>query len=314
MYDTLIIGGGPAGAAAAVYAARKKIKTIIITKGFGGQSEVSDSIENWIGEKKITGSEFAKMLEEHVRAQEDIDVKKGEEVKDVKELEKGFEVITNKEKYRAKTIIVCSGGRRRKLKVPGAEKFEGKGISYCATCDAPLFRDKSVAVVGGGNAGLEAVIDLKPYAKKIYLLNLKEKPTGDPVTLKDVKKIDKSTIINNADTQKIIGDKMVSGLEYKDLKNDKTEKLDIQGVFVEIGSVPNSGIVKNIVKTNDHGEIIADDKTQKTSKEGIYAAGDVTDEIYKQNNIAAGDAVKAALACYNYLLNIKRKSPAAESN
>jgi NADH-dependent peroxiredoxin subunit F len=313
IYDVIIIGGGPAGSSAAVYASRKKIKTLLITDSFGGQSVVSDKIGNWIGEIEISGPELAKKLENHVKAQEDIDIKEGEKAVKVKKSENIFEVLTNKNnKFQTKTVIVCTGGRRRKLKVPGAEKYDGKGISYCSTCDAPLFKDKAVAVVGGGNAGLEAVIDLFPYAKEIYLLNRGLKPTGDPATLEEVKKSKKTTIINNADTVEISGDLLVNGLKYKNLESGEIKELMIGGIFIEIGSLPNSEIVKDLVETDEYGEIIIEHQTSSTSVPGIFAAGDVIDEIYKQNSIAVGDAVRAALSAYNYLLNIKKKSPAKE--
>ena len=220
IYDIIIIGGGPAGAAAGVYSARKKLKTLVITDNFGGQSLVSDSIENWIGVKKMTGLEFAKMLEEHVRAHEDVEIKMPERAVSVKEAENGYEISTDKNNiYQSKALIVTSGGRRRRLGVPGEDKFGGRGVSYCSTCDAPVFRNKPVAVIGGGNAGLEVVIDLMPYASKIYLISNKELLTGDPSIQEEIKKSDKTSVIINADIQEILGDKFVSGLKYFD-KND----------------------------------------------------------------------------------------------
>ena len=315
MYDLIIIGGGPAGAAAGVYAGRKKIKTLLITESFGGQSIVSDSIENWIGIKKITGLDLAKTLENHVRAYENVEIKMPGKAVAVKSAQggpgSGWEISTDNGKvYQAKALIIASGGRRRRLNIPGEDKFNGKGVSYCSTCDAPVFRDKNVAVIGGGNAGLEAAIDLIPYASKIYIINHGPKLTGDPLTQEEVKKSPKVVIINNAETQKIIGDKFVSGIKYLDKSDNQIKELPLEGVFVEIGSVPNSEIVKDIVETNKAGEIIVDHQTGATSKPGIFAAGDVTDEIYKQNNISAGDGIAAALSAYNYLLNIKKQSPA----
>ena len=311
MYDLIIIGGGPAGAAAGVYAGRKKIKTLLITESFGGQSIVSDSIENWIGIKKITGLDLAKTLENHVRAYENVEIKIPGKAVAVKEISGGWGISTDKDGvYQSKTLLVASGGRRRRLNIPGEDKFNGKGVSYCSTCDAPVFMDKNVAVIGGGNAGLEAAIDLIPYASKIYIINHGPKLTGDPLTQEEVKKSPKIVIINNAETQKIIGDKFVSGIKYLDKSDNQIKELPLEGVFVEIGSVPNSEIVKDIVETNKAGEIIVDHQTGATSKPGIFAAGDVTDEIYKQNNISAGDCIAAALSAYNYLLNIKKQSPA----
>ena len=317
MYDVIIIGGGPAGAAAGVYSARKKLKTLFISEGFGGQSLVSDDIENLVGIKKMTGFELAKMLEEHVRAYENVEIKMPEKAVSVKEIsdglpvQAGWEVGTDKNNvYQTKALIVVSGGRRRRLNVSGEDKFEGKGVSYCSTCDAPLFKDKIVAVIGGGNAGAEAAIDLLPYAPKIYLINRGSELTADPLIVEEIKKSPKIVIINNAETQEIIGDKFVSGLKYLDKQGSGQKELALDGVFVEIGSVPNSEFVKALVETNRAGEIIVDHKTGATSRPGIFAAGDVTDEIYKQNNISAGDGVTAALSAYNYLLNIKKQSPA----
>lgn len=327
MYDLIIVGGGPAGAAAGVYAGRKKMKTLLITDSFGGQSIVSDSIENWIGIKKISGFELAKMLEEHVKSYEGVEIKNGEKVVSVKEKEMkdnfsaqdgsafGFEVSTDKGGiYQSKTLIVASGGRRRRLNIPGEDKFDGKGVSYCSTCDAPLFGNKEVAVIGGGNAGLESVIDLIPYASKVYIINRGPKLTGDSLTQEEVKKSPKVDIINNAQTQEILGEQFVMAIKYTDNVSGQVKELPVGGVFVEIGSIPNSEFMKGLVLMNKAGEIIVDHRTSATSRPGIFAAGDVTDEIYKQNNISAGDAIAAALSAYNYLYNIKKQSPAFSAN
>lgn len=304
IYDVVIIGAGPAGVAAAVYAARKKLKTLLITDSFGGQSIVSDSIQNWIGEPHISGFDLAKKLEEHVRSLGDaVEIKMPERAT---KIEEGFVVTTDQgNKYESKTIILVAGARRRKLNIPGEAKFEGKGVVYCSTCDAPLFGGKTVAVVGGGNAGLEAVVDLFPYAKKIYLIVRSDSMKGDPVTQEEIKKNNKVEIIYNALSQEILGEKFVSGLKYQDSKTNEVKTLDVDGVFVEIGSVPNSEIAKGLVEINQIGEIIVNSKHSTTSHPGIFAAGDITDDPYKQNNISVGDAVKAALAAYNYILKNK---------
>ena len=313
MYDLIIIGGGPAGAAAGVYAGRKKLKTLLITEEWGGQSLVSSSIENWIGTVSISGFELAQALERHVRAQEGIEIVSSDKVSAIGGISGGFEVKTEKgSKYQSKTLIVASGGRRRHLGIPGEDKFNGRGVVYCSTCDAPIFKDKDVAVVGGGNAGLEAVIDLFPYASKIYLINRKPDLIGDPLTQEEVKKSPKVTIINNAQTQEIFGDQFVNGIKYLDKQDNQIKEIKLEGVFVEIGSVPNSEFTGGLLEMNKVGEIIVDHKTGATSHNGIFAAGDVTDEIYKQNNISAGDGIAAALSAYNYLLNIKKQSPAYE--
>jgi len=317
MYDLIIIGGGPAGVAAGVYAARKKIKVLLVAKEFGGQSLVSDNIENWIGSKKITGFELAQMLEEHLRAQEDLEIIDGEIVTKVEKLnaageEPRFKVTTESgTAYETKTVFLAVGSRRRRLGVPGEDKFEGKGVVYCSTCDAPVFKGKTVVVVGGGNSGLEAVVDLFPYADKIYLLHRSESFRGDPVTQDEVFSNPKVEMVLNAETTEVLGDRVVEGLKYRDKKTGEEKELKVQGVFVEIGSVPNSEIVKDLVTLDKYGEVVVDHKTQATSQKGIWAAGDITDVLYKQNNISAGDAVKAVLNIYDYLKSLSR--PAAKS-
>lgn len=321
MYDTIIIGGGPAAAAAAVYAARKKMSGLLITDSFGGQSIVSDDIQNWIGEPHIAGWELAGKLDKHARSYPDVlAVNDGERATGVREISCNedricdFEVATDKgKKYQSKTIIVASGARRRKLGIPGEEEFNGKGVAYCSTCDAPLFKDKAVAVVGGGNAGLEAVIDLLPYAAKIYLVEYGEAIKGDAVTQAEIQKNSKVEVILNTQTQAVLGEKMVSGLKCVNRKTNEVRTLDVGGIFVEIGSVPNSEIVKGLVEIDKFGQIIIDAKFATTSHQGIFAAGDVTDDPFKQNNISVGDGVRAALSAYDYLLKRKKMSPAAET-
>ncbi|MBI2054905.1 MAG: FAD-dependent oxidoreductase [Candidatus Sungbacteria bacterium] len=314
MYDVIIIGGGPAAAGAAVYVARKKLKTLMIVGEFGGQSMISSSIENWIGDSILTGFDLAQKLERHVRAQAGVEVLSPELATSVLEIPGGFKVdVKSGKSFETKTVILASGSRRRRLGVPGEQKFEGKGVVFCSTCDAPLFGGKAVAVVGGGNAGLEAVVDLLPYAEKIYLLVRGDALKGDQITQDEVKKNPRVGIIYSALTQEILGEEYVTGLRYKDTKTNEVRDIKADGVFVEIGAVPNSEIVKGLVEMNAAGEVIIDHKTGATSGPGIFAAGDVTDEIYKQNNISVGDAVKAALSAYNYLLGMKRQSPASES-
>lgn len=311
MYDIIIIGGGPAAISSGIYSARKKLNSLLITDSFGGQSIVSDSIENWIGDEAIGGFELAQKLERHLRAQEGIEINIGETVEKVLEDGENFIVKTNKAEYGTKAVMVTSGGRRRRMGIPGEDKFDGKGVAFCSTCDAPLFREKEVAVIGGGNSGIEAVVDLLPYAKKIILINNTEKLKGDPQTIEDIAGNEKVEIIYNAQVKEVRGDKLVEALVYG--QNEEEKVLNVQGVFVEIGSVPNSEIVADLVELNNYKEIVADHRTYETSHKGIYAAGDVTDEIYKQNNIAAGDAITATLSAYNYILNLDKKSPAHDT-
>jgi len=301
MYDVVIIGGGPAAVAAGVYAARKKLKSAVVADAFGGQSLVSSDIQNWIGTKSVSGLEFAKMLEDHLRAQEAIDIINDFVIK-VDKSGNNFKIYTKSEKiFDSRTILVASGSRRRKLNVPGEKELEGRGVSYCSTCDAPLFKDKITAVIGGGNAGLEAVLDLLAYSPKIYLLEYSDKLKGDPMTQDKIKADKRVEIILRAKVSQILGEKFVSGLQYEDLTTGKLKELMLDGIFVEIGSVPNSDFVKDLVQTNQYGEIVVNPKTQQTSQAGIWAAGDVCDVLYKQNNIAAGDAIKAILNIVDYL-------------
>lgn len=303
MRDLIIIGGGPAGVAAGVYAARKKIKTLLIAENFGGQSLVSADVQNWIGTKSLSGLDLAKNLEEHLRAQENIEIIDGDLVERVEKLDSnGFNVFTkNGKSFETKTALICSGSRHKKLGVPGEDKLNGKGVVYCSTCDAPLFGGKTVAVVGAGNAGLEAVRDLFSYAKKIYLLVRSDKVKGDPITFEEVKVNSKVEILYQAEVKEILGDNSVMGIKYLDKNKNQSEELKLDGVFVEIGTVPNSDIVKELVKLDQRGQIIVDHKTQMSSLPGIWAAGDVSDVLYKQNNISAGDAIKAVLNIYDYL-------------
>jgi alkyl hydroperoxide reductase subunit F len=312
-YDTIIIGGGPAGAAAAVYAARKRLKTLIITEKFGGQSSVSSQIENWIGEVSITGEELAKKLEEHVRAQKDLEIKVGEKVTEVKELQDCiFEVRTDKDDtYWSKTLIVASGGRRKHLEVPGEERLDGKGLAYCTTCDAPFFEGLDVAVVGSGDAAMESVIDLAAYARKIYLLIRGEELKADPLNKKKATSFDKVHLIKNVEVEEIVGDKTVTGLRYRQKDTNEKKELEVKGVFVAIGASPNSGFIEHMVEVNEAGEVLIDFKAAETSKKGVFAAGNVTNDPFKQNNIAAGDGVRAAISAYAYVMDFKKYSPCA---
>jgi alkyl hydroperoxide reductase subunit F len=314
LYDTIIIGGGPAGAAAAVYAARKRLRTLLLTPDFGGQSLVSAGIQNWIGEISITGRELGEKLRKHVEAQKGVEIKTPARAIAVSERSGCiFEVETNKGNvYQAKTVIVASGGRRKHLQVPGEDRLEGQGVAYCSTCDAPFFQSRDVAVVGSGNSALETVIDLAQYAGKIYLLVRGDRLKGDPAMQEKLLKFEQLQILTQTEVEEILGDKNVNGLRYKDQMSGKAQTLEVKGVFVAIGSVPNSDFVRGLVDTNQAGEILVDHKTSQTSKKGIFAAGDVTNDPFKQNNISAGDGIRAALSAYHYILDIQRYSPCAE--
>ena len=288
--------------AAGVYAARKKMKTLVIAKEFGGQSLVSPDIQNWIGTKSISGLELAKNLEEHLRAQQDIEILAGDLVKKVEKAGNNFKLETEAGKsFETKTVLVASGSRHRRLGIPGEDKLDGKGVAWCATCDAPLFSGKDVAIIGAGNSALEAVRDLSGYANKLYLLVRSEKIKGDPITYEEVKNNPKVEIITMSEAQEILGDNFVSGLKYSDKKTGEAKQLEVGGVFVEIGAVPNVEFLGDLVEKNKFNEITVNCETQETSQPGIWAAGDASSVRYKQNNISAGDAVKAVLHIYDYL-------------
>ncbi len=302
MYDLVIVGGGPGGVAAGIYAARKKIKAALITKDFGGQSVVSLDIQNWIGTPSISGFDLAKNLEAHVRAQDGLTIIDGDLAVSVEKKERGFLVTTeNGQTLETKTILVCSGSHHKKLNVPGEDQLNGRGVAYCSTCDAPLFSGKTVAVVGAGNAGLEAVRDLLHYASKVYMLVRTDKVRGDALTFDTIKQDPKVEIIYFAQTQEILGKETVTGIKYLNTQDNQVRELPLDGVFVEIGSAPNSDFLGTLVEKTPAGEIVVNPLNQQTSQSGIWAAGDVTMLPYRQNNISAGDAVKALLNIQDYL-------------
>jgi len=303
MYDLIILGGGPAGISAGIYASRKKINALLITKDFGGQSIVAAKIENFIGSKEISGIELAKTLEEHLRAQNSIEIKEGVSVIAVKKADSGYEVEdSNGSKYLSKNLLITIGSSYKKLSVIGEKEFAGKGVFYCSICDAPLMKGKPAVVIGGGNSGLDAVMDLLPYASDVYLLNRSELK-GDAVLQEKIKADPKVKIITNVGIEEIFGDMLVSGLKYKELNSGEIKTLDVSGIFVEIGYSPNTELVKDLVNLSERGEIIVDHKTMQTSAPGIWAAGDITDGLYNQINTSIGDGIKAVLNIYNSLKN-----------
>ncbi|HUD03982.1 MAG TPA: FAD-dependent oxidoreductase [Candidatus Paceibacterota bacterium] len=294
-YDLAIIGGGPAGVAAGVYASRKRLKTVFITKDFGGQSSVSEEVQNWIGTTKISGIDLAQNLKNHLLAYagDVVDVKEGETCDSISKNKDGFVVKTKTGTYEVKTILITTGSHRRKLTVPGAEEFENKGITYCASCDGPLFADQDVAIVGGGNAAFDSAAQLLAYCKSVTLLNRSDDFRADPATVKKVLSNPKMHAVTNAQLVKIVGNKFVTGLTYKNAESGEMKDLAVTGIFAEIGSLPTTEFAKSLVKIDEYNRIVVDPRTQMTSLAGIWAAGDCTDGLYHQNNIAAGDAVKA---------------------
>lgn len=300
-YDLIIIGGGPAGTAAGIYASRKRLKTVLITDEFGGQSKVSEDIQNWIGTISIPGKELAENLKKHLQAyaEDIVDIVEGEKIEELTQTGKSFTAITKSgKKYNGKNVLIASGATRKKLPVPGAEKFDNKGLTYCASCDGPLFKDMDVVVIGGGNAGFETAAQLLAYTKSVTLLCRKPICKADPVTVKKVTANPKMKMLTESEITEVKGDKFVTGILYKDLKTGEIKDIPARGIFVEIGNIPSTDFAKDIVETDNYKRIITNPKNQQTSTSGIWAAGDVTDELYHQNNIAAGDAVKAVEDIY----------------
>jgi thioredoxin reductase len=302
IYDLAIIGGGPAGVAAGVYAARKKIKTVLITESFRGQSAVAGEIQNWIGTTSISGEELAKNLENHLKSYDkDVNIRENETVKEVKKGSDFFEIISNKAVYQSKTILITTGSLHRKLNIKGADNYEGKGIVYCATCDAPMFGGLDVAVIGGGNSAFEAALQLLSYAKSITIMQRSDFK-AEPIIMEKILSNPKVKALTNVDLLEIKGDKFVTGLIYKNKNETEIKELSVSGIFVEIGQSPSVDFIEHgLVKLDDKEQIIVDPKNQKTGTPGIWAAGDCTDGLYKQNNIAVGDAVKAVEDIYRYL-------------
>lgn len=296
MYELVIVGAGPAGMTAAVYAARKMIDTLVVSKDVGGQVAISSMIENYVGFQFITGPELTKKFEEHME-HFNLEVKEGEEVKKIDRRSDGFNIITDLNSYESKAVIVASGRKPRRLNVLGEDELIGRGLAYCATCDAPLFGGKDVAVVGGGNSGFEAVLQLMKIASKVYLIELSSELRGDPIMLEKIKANKNVTIMTNTRTKEILGEQMVQGLKIE--RDGKDEVLKLQGVFVEIGWLPSSDFI-GIAEKNDFNEILVNERCE-TSVPGLFAAGDVTCVPEKQIIIAAGEGAKAALSAFNFL-------------
>lgn len=296
MFDLVIIGGGPAGTAASVYAARKQLKTCLIVKEWGGQSNVSSDIQNWIGTPHISGSELAESFKRHVYEHRGsfLEIKEGNFVSKVQKETEGFSVLLDSgEKIISKTVLITTGSSRRKLGIPGSDVFEHKGVVYCASCDGPIFSGMDVVVVGGGNAGFESAAQLLAYCKSVTLLNRSETFKADAITVEKLSQHPNLTIIKNAIPVEVHGEKFVTGLTYRNTLSQELVRLDCGGVFVEIGQIPATNLVKDLVETTPGNQIKIDPRTQRTSVPGIWAAGDCTDVLYHQNNIAAGDAVRA---------------------
>ncbi len=300
-FDVLIVGGGPAGAAAAVYAARKGIRTGIASERFGGQTLDTMGIENFISVKETEGPKFALALEEHVRHY-DVDIMN---LQRAKALVPGNDLIEiqleSGASLKSKSVILSTGARWRNINVPGEAEFKNKGVAYCPHCDGPLFKGKHVAVIGGGNSGVEAAIDLAGLVGHVTLIEYDTALRADAVLVRKLSSLKNATIITNAQTTEITGDQKVNGLVYKDRASSALHTVALEGVFIQIGLVPNTDWLKGVIELSKHGEIVVDAKGQ-TSVPGVFAAGDVTTVPFKQIIIAAGDGAKAALGAFDHLM------------
>lgn len=294
MHEAIVIGGGPAGITAGIYLARRKFCTLILYEELGGQASKTADIENYSGFRLISGPEFADKLKDHL---DEYDIKaKPESALKIKKTKTGFEVHTKENIYKTKSIIFASGSRPRKLKIPGEEEFLNKGVAYCATCDAPLFNGKDVAIIGGGNSALGAAMQLEKYANKIYMITINDELKGEAVLIDKINKSKKIEIVCCSNITEIKGNVFVESLVIE--KDKKEQEIKVGGVFVEIGYISNSEIFNG--ELNDKKEVIINKKNE-TSIPGIFAAGDVSDVSVKQIIVAAGEGAKAAINCSEYL-------------
>ncbi len=304
LYDVIIIGGGPGGITAAIYAVRQRMKTLIITKEYGGQmSKKATEVCNYPGFPKIAGTELIQKFVEHFNScNQDFAETKFTEIEKIEKIGDNFITTTTEgEKIEGKSVIIATGSNPRSLDVPGEKEFIGRGISYCVTCDGPIFRNKTIAVVGGGNAGFEAALFMLNYTSKIYILEYGPTPKADLENQQDAKKSGKIEIITNAKVKEVKGDKFVKSIVYVDLSDKKEKTIEVQGVFVEIGHQPVTSLAKGVVDFNEKNEIKIEPETFQTKTPGLFAVGDVNEGKYKQIVTAAGEGCKAALAAYEYI-------------
>jgi len=307
IYDLVIIGGGPAGITAGIYAGRQQMKTLLITKEFGGQIvKKATEVCNYPGFPNISGAELIEKFTGHLEKQGSVEIKFAEAEK----LEKKGDVFTitttKNEKIQSKTIIIATGADPRPLEVIGEKEFIGKGVGYCVTCDGPVFKDKPVAIIGGGNSGFEAAFFMARYAKKVYILEFGPEVKADKENQDEIKKIDKIEIITNAAVKEIKGDNFVKSLIYQDNISNKEKTLEVQGVFIEIGNQPATAVAKGLVDFTKRDEIVVEPETFQTKTPGLFAAGDNNSGPYKQIVTAAGEGCKASLAAYDYLQKLNK--------
>ncbi|MCX6810926.1 MAG: thioredoxin-disulfide reductase [Candidatus Berkelbacteria bacterium] len=295
-YDVIVIGGGPAGMTAAIYTSRRMLKTLVITKEIGGQVVKTPDIENYPGFDLISGPDLAKKFTDQAK-------KFGadfafDEIVHLSEKNGEFVVSGHSKEYEAKSLILAFGKVPRKLKVKGEEEFKGKGVSYCATCDAPFFKNKIVAVNGGGNSAFDAALLLSKIARKVYLIHRREEFRAEDVLIEKVKKMDNVEIVTGATIAEIKGDQIVKSLVYR--KDSKETEIEVDGVFIEIGYIVEGGIIKDFVEMDEKNQIKTH-KDHSTSREGVFAAGDLTNSYYKQIVISAGEGAIAGLSAAKYI-------------
>jgi len=299
MYDLMVIGGGPAGLAATVYAARKQLNAVLISEDIGGQMNMTLGIENYLGYQFIEAPELIGKFQTQVD-QFPIDQKIGDKVSRVAKINGGYEaVLENGDRYQSKAVILATGKKPRMLNIPGEKELAGRGVTYCAICDGPIFTGQRVAVVGGGNSALEAVLDMMKIAEHVDMVSLTPL-TGDAILIKQLPAGDRLAIYTEHQTERIEGDPQVEGMVIKDIKSGESKRLDVTGIFIEIGLVPNSASVKDLLELNKPGEVPVN-RSCETALPGLYAAGDVTDVPEKQIVVAAGEGAKAALQAHRYL-------------
>ncbi len=306
VYDVIIIGAGPAGMSAGIYVCRKQLSALILSEDFGGQMARSWEIENYIGYHLISGADLAKRFKDHLESFKCLTMKVGQKVSSIKKGKGLFEVnLSSGQLYSSKTVIVATGRKPRMLGVPGESELRGHGVTYCATCDAPFFKDKVVAVVGDGNSALGAAYQLAKIASRVFLFSPKPKFKSDldRVLKNKVLSFDNVEVVFNSKIKNILGDKVVDGIKYQNIKTKQISNMEVGGIFIEIGSEPSLDFVKKIVKINRVGEIIID-KRNMSSVPGIFAAGDVSDVYEKQIIIAAGEGAKAAISASRYLSSL----------
>jgi alkyl hydroperoxide reductase subunit F len=302
MYEVTIIGAGPAGMTAAVYAARKKLNVLLVSKDVGGQAIWASKIENYMGYQFIEGAELMKKFEDQMKLFP-INQAIGKEVKTLAKAGGIFDIRTAEgDAYQSKAVILATGKHPRQLNVPGEEKLRGRGVSYCAVCDGPLFNQQSVAVVGGGNSALEAAQDMIPIANHVYLVSL-TKIAGNPLLFEKLNNASNFTAFLESEVVEIRGSGMVEGIRIKDLRSDSLNEIRVAGVFVEIGRLPSSQLAKDLTEVNQSGEVRVD-RNCGTSVTGLFAAGDVTDVPDKQIVIAAAEGAKAALQAHRYIQSL----------